>query len=462
MTTIDPRIFRAYDIRGLADKQITVEAYYAIARQYGGVLKQKSGQENPSVIVGRDARTHGPQFLTAVIDGLKDAGCRVLNMGETPSPLNYFTICHRNLDGGLQVTASHNPAHDNGLKTKLAHAISFYGPDIQYLRGLVEAGEQPTGNGWVEEIDALAPHFEAMVRLFPNIGQGKKVVVDGGNGVAGPHYCNILRAVGCEVVELYTEPDGTFPNHPADPSKKETLKELQAAVVQHGAHIGIAYDGDGDRVGVVDEKGVIRSSDEIILLLAKDYLSRHPGAVVISTVSNSSALFEQIEKWGGKPVMCPVGHANVQRAMIDHDAHLAGELSGHLFCGEEYYQFDDAIMATLCIIRALGTQTVSGVMAEFPKVYQAHEIRPHCDDEAKADVIRRVIEHFKTKYPVETMDGARIDFGEGAWAGIRQSNTSPCVSVIMEARSPEKLAAMQQEILDHLKTYPEVKLDQLH
>ncbi len=462
MTNIDPRIFRAYDIRGVADKQITIEAYYAIARQYGGIIREQSCKENPAVVVGRDARTHGPKFLTAVVDGLKDAGCRVLNMGQTASPLNYFTICHRNLDGGLQVSASHNPPQDNGLKTKLAHAISFYGQDIQRLRGLVEAGEQPSGNGWVEEIDAETPHREVLTKLFAGVGQGKKIVVDGGNGVGGPHYTRILKDVGCELIELYIEPDGTFPNHPADPSKKETLRELQAKVIEYKAHLGIAYDGDGDRVGVVDETGAIRSSDEVLLLLAKDYLSRHPGEPIVSTVSNSSALFEQIEKWGGKPVMCKVGHANVQRAMLDSNSRLAGELSGHMFCGEDYYQFDDAIMATLCILRALGSRSVTEAMAEFPKVYQMHEIRPHCDDDAKADVIRRVIAHFSAKYPVNTLDGARIDLGEGAWAGIRQSNTSPCISVCVEARSPERLAELEREVLDHLKTYPEVGLDQLH
>lgn len=461
MTSLDPRIFRAYDIRGKAHTQITPDACRLIGQAFGGVLKERSTEEFPTVVVGRDARTHGPEFLNAAIDGLTSAGCRVLNMGMTPSPINYFTICKRHLDGGLQVTASHNPADDNGIKLQTRDAEAYAGEDLQYLRGQIEADNMITGNGWSEEIDAITPYVEHLVQLFQGVGTGKTVVVDSGNGVAGPVYCDVLKRVGCAVVELYTEPDGTFPNHPADPSKWDTLKDLQKTVTEVGAHIGLAFDGDGDRLGVVDEQGNIRNADEILLLLARDHLSRHPGMPVVFTVSNSGILETEIKKWGGVPIMCKVGHSFVEHTMREHKALLGGEQSGHFFCGEDYFDYDDALVGALRVLKTLAVGSVSSLMQDFPKVYQAPERRPHCEDDHKAKVISAIKAHFASLYPVNDLDGARIDFGDGAWAGIRQSNTSPCISVCIEARSPEKLAEVETLVMDHLKTYPELEMQSI-
>ncbi len=288
--------------------------------------------------------------------------------------------------------------------------------------------------------------------------------MDGGNGVAGPVYCDVLRKVGCEVIELYTEPDGTFPNHAADPSKHETLRELQQKVLTEKADIGFAFDGDGDRVGVIDEKGAIVTADQTLLLLAQDHLIRHKGAPVIFTVSNSSLLETEVKKWGGRPVMCKVGHSYVEHAMRDNSALLGGEQSGHFFCGENYFGFDDALVAALRVLAILagaaipgrGQKKLSALIAEFPQVYQMPELRPYCPDHLKAEIIRKATEHFQNKYPVITLDGARIDFGDGAWAGIRFSNTSPCLSICIEARSEAKLSAVEKEVLEHMRTYGEV------
>ncbi len=459
---IDPHIFRAYDIRGKAGTQLTTEACLLIGKAFGAVLFEKYGEEHPhpTVAVGRDARTHSPAFESALIDGLVSAGCNVLRIGQTPSPLNYFTICNSHFDAGVQITASHNPKEDNGIKLQLRDAEAYSGADLQDLRERIEKKVFRTAEGSVEDLDAITPYKAYLAKMFAGIGKSKKVVVDAGNGVAGPVYCDVLRSAGCQVIEMYTEPDGTFPNHAADPSKHSTLAELQARVVAEKADCGFAFDGDGDRVGLVDEKGAIVTADSALLLLARDHLSRHAGAPVIFTVSNSSLLETEVKKWRGNPVMCKVGHSFVEHAMREHDALLGGEQSGHFFCGEDYFGFDDAIVAALRLLSILHARkkSVSSLIAEFPRVYQMAERRPHCADAKKADVVRRATEFFAKNHPVVTLDGARIDFGEGAWAGIRFSNTSPCLSICIEARSPEKLKAVEAEVLAHLGTYPEVEM----
>ncbi|MDD5469800.1 MAG: phosphomannomutase/phosphoglucomutase [Candidatus Peribacteraceae bacterium] len=459
MSSIDPHIFRAYDIRGKANEQVTEEACTAIGRAFGTELRERYGIDAPTVAAGRDARTHSPALEAAVVQGLKQAGCTVLRIGQVPSPVSYFTICDRHLDGSIQVTASHNGPQDNGLKLQIRHAEAFAGEDLQQLRRQIEKGHFLAGQGTEEEIDAITPYLERLSALFPEIGAGVHVVIDTGNGVAGPAYCEALRRAGCTVTELYTEPDGTFPNHPADPSKQETLRELQETVRRSRAHFGMAFDGDGDRLGIVDEQGAIRTADEVLLLLARDHLSRHPGAPVIFTVSNSGILDSEIRKWGGNPVMCKVGHSFVEHAMREHRALLGGEQSGHFFCGEGYYEYDDALVAGLRVLKiaADSGQPFSALFREFPKVFQAPERRPHCPDDKKGAVIQQATAYFlQAGYPVNTLDGARIDFGEGAWAGIRQSNTSPRLSICMEARTAQRLHEVEEAVLGHMRSYPEI------
>ncbi len=460
MPAIDPCIFRSYDIRGKAHEQLTTEACELIARGFGSVLREIYKLDHPTVAVGRDARTHSPEFEAAVIGGLASAGCRVLTIGETPSPVNYFTICTAVLDGGIQVTASHNAPEDNGLKLQVREADAFAGEDLQKLRQRIEKKKFLKGKGTVEPFDGITPYIEYLAEKFAGIGTDLHAAVDCGNGVTGPVYTEVLRRAGCTLTELYTEPDGSFPHHLADPSKWETLKDLQQKVLEIKADCGLAFDGDGDRVGLLDEEGRVRTADEILLLLAQDHLKRHPGAPVVFTVSNSSTLEAEIARWGGKPVMTKVGHSHVEHAMREHRALLGGEQSGHFFCGEDYFPYDDALAAALRILRILAEAgaPASQLFHEFPKVYQAPEQRPRCPDEHKARVVENVTKHFAALYPVNDLDGARIDFGDGAWTTVRYSNTSPCLSICMEARSPEKLAEIDRIILEHLKAYPEVEL----
>lgn len=457
---VDPRIFRAYDIRGRAEEQLTREGCFLIAQAFGTELRERYGIETPRVCVGRDARTHGPAFEQAVIEGLCESGCTVLAIGQTPSPVNYFTVCTQNLDGGIQVTASHNPASDNGLKLSIREAEAFSGEDLQALRRRVEEGRLfSSGKGSVESFDAEPSYVDALTRRFRNAGKGLKIIVDSGNGVAGPLYVAVLRKTGATVTGLYTEPDGTFPNHPADPSKRETLREAQELVRTEGADAGFAFDGDGDRLGMIDETGAIRTPDEILLLLAQDHLSRHPGARVIFTVSNSGILQSEIERLNGTPIMTRVGHSFVEHAMRAHESQLGGEQSGHFFCAEDYFCFDDALVASLRLLTILQARKrpLSELCNAFPTVFQSPEYRPTVADEHKGRIVEEVTLHFSGAFPTLTLDGARIDFGSGSWAGIRQSNTSPRLSICIEARSPEKLKEIETLILEHLKKYPEIE-----
>lgn len=458
MTTVDPIIFRAYDIRGRVPEQLNPAASELVGKAFGTVLRRLEKSDHPIVVVGRDARTHGPGLEEALIAGLMSTGCIVREIGMTPTPVNYFTVATTDVAGGAQVTASHNPAPDNGLKLQTRGMHPFSGDDLQRLREQIERGDFETGEGKREIFDSLDLYMESLSKKFAQLGAGMTIVVDGGNGIAGPTNCRVLRAIGCNVIELYIEPDGTFPNHPADPSKHDTLRELQKTVLEHGAAIGIAFDGDGDRMGLVDETGQIRTADELLLLLAQEHLKNHPGGTVVFTVSNSGALETEVTKWGGKPVMCKVGHSFVEHAMTDNKSLLGGEQSGHFFCAEDTGGYDDALVAALHVIRILHTRggSASSLFGEFPKVYQMPEKRPHCPDEKKKEIVEKVTAFFQKTHPVNALDGARIDFGDGAWAGIRYSNTSPCLSICIEARSPEKLAQVQKEVLAHLQTYPEI------
>lgn len=459
MSDIDHRIFRAYDIRGKAHEQLSVDACFFIGQAFGTELHERTSKDHPSVCVGRDARTHGPELEAALVRGLVTAGCRVIMIGQTPSPVNYFTVCTQELDGGVQVTASHNPPEDNGLKLSLKEAEAFSGDDLQQLRVRIEEKRLRTAEGSIESFDALTPYMEFLASMFSEEATDLSIAVDGGNGIAGPSACAVLEALGANVTRLYIEPDGTFPHHAADPSKHDTLKDLQRTVQEHSLDIGFAFDGDGDRLGVVDERGIIRSADEVLLVLAEDHLSRFPGAPIVFTVSNSGMLRSEIEVWGGKPIMCKVGHSFVEHAMRENDSVLGGEQSGHFFCGEEYFAFDDALMTALRIVRILkrSGKTFSELCTRFPRVHQAAEKRPGVPDEHKFRIIEEVTRHFQGDHDVVTLDGARIEFGDGAWAGIRASNTSPRISICIEARSPERLAEIENIVMEHLAMYPEIE-----
>ena len=329
---------------------------------------------------------------------------------------------------------------------------------MQKLRKKIEKERFVEGDGGVEEVDVVTPYKEKIKSIIPPMND-MKIVADFGNGVAGPIYGSILKELGVELIKLYAEPDGDFPNHIANPSNHETLDDLIKTVKSEKADCGIAFDGDGDRVGFVDENGNVVSPDYLLLLLAEDYLKRNPGDAVIYTVSMSSILETEVKKFGGKPVMTVVGHSFVEHAMREHNSHLGGEQSGHFFCGEDYFDFDDAMVTALRVLSIFQEESdFSTLFSNYPRIFPSPEWRPHCPDEKKTEIVQSITKHFEDEgYPVITIDGARIDFGDGAWAGIRQSNTSPKLSVCVEARTEEKLKEIDSVIREHLATYPEIK-----
>lgn len=462
MFSLDPLIFRAYDIRGKVPAQFNEETCQLIGRAFGSIVRELYTLEHPKLVVGRDMRTHSLGLQQALIEGLIATGCEILDIGMTPSPVNYFMICNHRLDGGLQITASHNPKEDNGVKLQIRDAVAFAGEDIQMLLKRIQSGTFLSGQGSVRTADGIGPYVDWLEQKFGQCANGAKVVIDTGNGTSGPVMMEALRRTGAQVTGLYLEPDGTFPNHPADPSKRATLRELQEKVVQEKADIGFALDGDGDRLGVVDETGTILSCDQTLLFLAEEYLKLFPGKPIVFTTSMSSTLETEISRWGGEPVMCKVGHSFVEHEMQKRGAPLGGEQSGHFFLEDLAHGYDDALIVALQVLRMLrsGPESLSKRLAHYPKVFVAQERRPACPDDRKFQVIDSIIAFFQKSYPVNTLDGARIDFGEGAWSNIRASNTSPKLSICIEARSPEKLAAVEKLILDHLQTYPEIILNE--
>jgi len=454
---IDQKIFRAYDIRGTYPEQLNSITAELIGKGFGTYLIKKLNLATPNVVVGRDCRTHSPEIQTAFISGLVSTGCNVTNIGTVPSPMLYFANTVEEFDGGCNITASHNPKEYNGFKLIANKAHAVFGEEIQKIYQIINEKTFIEGNGNSREADFYDTYSKKIADIF-TYPRKLKVVVDTANGVAGSFYPKILKELGHKVVELYSEPDGNFPNHEPDPIVEENLTALKNTVIKEKADIGLAFDGDGDRVGIVDGKGKFINSDKLLMLLSKDVLSRYPGRTIVFTVSNSQSLFDLIKQWGGTPFMCKVGHSYVEDAMNKKEAVLGGEQSGHFFLPEDYYPYDDALITACRILFILSNsdKKLSKFFEDFPETYSYPEMRPYCSDDKKFDVLERVIAHFKDNYPSNTLDGVRLDFGKGGWAGIRVSNTSPRVSIIMEAQTENHLKEIENIVLGHLKSYPEI------
>jgi phosphomannomutase/phosphoglucomutase len=455
--SVPQNIFRAYDIRGTYPDQLNAEAAELIGKGFATWLIKKTGNPGPAIVVGRDNRTHGEELQKAFIQGLMSCGCGVTNLGLSPSPYLYFVNTFGEFDAGCNVTASHNTKEYNGFKLMIKNAHAVFGDQIQEVYKVIEKGEFAKGEGAMLHANLMDDYFKKLKSIF-KYDRPLKIVVDTGNGVAGMLYPTFLRKLGHHVEEIYTELDGTFPNHVADPIVEKNVEDLKSKVVEVGADIGLAFDGDGDRASVITENGEFIDADKTLMLMARDALSRNSGGTVVFTVSNSQILFDLIEEWGGKPVMCKVGHSYVEDAMTKNKAILGGEQSGHFFLPENYYPYDDALV-TACRILKIASDSdkkVSELFDEFPKTFSEPEMRLECADDVKFDVIDRITSYFKDEYPSQTLDGIRIDFGNGGWAGIRASNTSPKISVTMEAKSEDELKKIKTIVMEHLKTYPEI------
>ncbi|HZE93683.1 MAG TPA: phosphomannomutase/phosphoglucomutase [Gemmatimonadales bacterium] len=445
-------IFRQYDIRGLVDEQLTPAAAQAVGQAYTTFAWQRLGGGNgkaPRIAVGRDNRPSGSALAQGVREGIVAAGGTAVDVGELPTPALYFATKTLPVDGGVQVTGSHNPPEFNGFKMVLAHDAVF-GDDIQILYKLIDDGKLATkpGGSSTTHRDVLSAYKDAIVKRNTPLARRFKVVVDCGNGVTSLVAVETLRALGVEVVPLFAESDGTFPHHHPDPTVIENLHDLQVAVKKEKAELGIAFDGDGDRIGAVDERGEPVLGDQLLVLFGRDLVHRMgKGKSVIFDVKCSEILPQMLKKAGLEPVMWKTGHSFIKQKMKEIGAPLAGEMSGHMFFGGDWYGFDDALFAAarLLAYQAREGGPLSRLLADLPKTYATPELRVDCPDEKKFDVVQQAAADFKKKYPVFTLDGVRITFPEG-WGLLRASNTQPVLVMRFEATSPKALAAYRAEV----------------
>ena len=432
---LKPTIFREYDIRGIADEELLSPDIEVLGQAIGTYIQRQKGKK---VIVGRDCRLSSERLAGAIARGLERAGCEVVEIGTVPTPVLYHAAYTGESDGAVMITGSHNPPEYNGFKIMCGTA-TLHGEKIQQLRRMIEAGDLTEGAGSRRNHDAITPYVEDVASRF-SWDRRIKVVLDAGNGTAGPTMHRLLERLNVDAVELFFEMDGRFPNHHPDPTIEKNLDALKQAVREHGAELGIAFDGDSDRIGAIDENGNVIWGDYLLLIYAREILQRKPGATFIAEVKCSQVMYDEIRKLGGNPIMYKTGHSLIKAKMKEEKAELAGEMSGHMFFADRYYGYDDALYAAcrLMEIVARSGKPLSAQVAGLPKMVVTPEIRVDCPDEIKFDVVARVAERFQKTHEVITVDGARILFPHG-WGLVRASNTQPVLVLRFEADTQEHL-----------------------
>ncbi len=461
-------IFREYDVRGIVGTDLTPDVAESIGRAYGTMARQRGCR---TVALGRDGRLTSPELRDRVLAGITAAGVHVVDIGICPTPLLYFALYELPVDGGVMVTGSHNAAEYNGFKMCL-EKTALHGEDIQELRRLIEAGTYASGSGTVSTATVIPAYLRYLKEHFAGVdGTGMHVVIDCGNGAASLVAKAALEQLGCRVTGLYNELDGRFPNHHPDPTVVENLRDLIQAVRHHRADAGIAYDGDADRIGTVDEQGNIVWGDRLLLIFARELLKDRPGSTVISDVKASLCLYEDIRQRGGKGVMWKTGHSVMKAKMKEEKAALAGEISGHMFFADRYFGYDDAIYASCRLIEILSkTQApFSSLLADLPSTQVTPEIRVECPDDVKFQVVEEIRNRLvaaagqsqaHNAHPagpaiseVVTLDGVRVSFDDG-WGLIRASNTQPALVLRFEATTTERLQAIRTYLEGELEACP--------
>ena len=441
-------IFREYDIRGRFPDDLNNETAYELGRSFGTYYQLKGAQR---ISVGHDCRLSYPVLKDALIKGLLETGMEVTYIGMVPTPLSYFSIHELKLDGGIMITGSHNPPEYNGFKICLGKA-TIYGEEIQKIRELQEAGDFQSGEGTLVAADVIKPYLDYLAKNIKPGNIKRRVIVDAGNGVGGLVAPDAYRAMGVEVEALFCEPDGSFPNHHPDPTIPENLARLKELVDEKDADLGIAFDGDADRIGVVDKEGNIIWGDQLMIIFSRDILSRNPGAPIIGEVKCSQVLYDDIKKQGGTPIMWKAGHSLIKSKMKETGALFAGEMSGHLFFSDRYFGFDDAVYAGARLLEILTTEgkSVRDLLSGIPKMVNTPEIRMDCPDDKKFNVVKKLVEEFKKEYDVIDVDGARVIF-DGGWGLIRSSNTQPVLVLRFEAADEKRLEEIRSIFMEKLE-----------
>lgn len=435
-------IFREYDIRGVADRDLTDELTRALGRALGTFHRRRGATK---LAIGRDCRASSDRLHEELLRGLLETGCEVYDVGVVPTPLMYFAVFHLDLDGGVEITGSHNPPPENGFKMMKGKG-SLFGDDIVTLRRMIEESDFDLASGGrVEKVDVLPAYLGFLRGNVQPAHTRIRVAIDAGNGAAGPTALAALRALGFDPVPLLCEMDGTFPVHHPDPTEPHSLELLRSTVLDQGLDLGIAFDGDGDRIGVIDARGEILWGDKLLTLLARDLLAQRPGAAILGEVKCSQTLYDDIAAHGGRPVLWKTGHSLIKTKMKEEGALLAGEMSGHVFFADRFYGFDDATYAACRLLELLSKrdQPLHALLADVPVTHVTPELRVDCADEEKFAVVAKVRERFSRDHEVLTVDGARILFGDAAWGLVRASNTQPVLVLRFEARTPERLAEIR-------------------
>jgi len=436
---MNPHMFRKYDIRGIVDKDLTDAMVESLGKAYGTMLKRLGGK---TVAVGGDCRLSTERFRTALISGVVSTGIDVLDIGICTTPIVYFALHTLDIDGGVMITGSHNPSDHNGFKVCIGKE-TIHGEAIQNLRVLIENQDFVSGSGDCKEYDIGKPYREYMVKSF-SFSKDLKVAIDAGNGTGGEVCLPILEALNVKTVALNCTMDGTFPVHHPDPTVKKNLEQLIDCVIGNNLDVGIAFDGDTDRIGVVDETGSIVWGDKLVMLFAREILKRHPGATIISEVKASQLVYDDIKKHGGTGIMWKTGHSLIKAKMKETDAALAGEMSGHMFFADRFFGFDDAIYATLRLLEILAEsgQGLSTLLSDLPQTVVTPEIRFDCPDEIKFQVVDTIMEELRSDYSIVDIDGVRILFEDG-WGLIRASNTQAVLVMRIEASTEARVSEIK-------------------
>jgi phosphomannomutase/phosphoglucomutase len=439
---LNPEIFRQYDIRGIAGTDMDADGVHRIGRGIGTYLKRQ-GQSR--IAVGRDCRTTSAEYKTRLVEGLTASGLDVVEIGVCSTPVSYFSIRHLELDGSVMVTASHNPPEYNGFKI-CSGVDSVYGEALQEILRLIQKEDFTSGSGRVRQTDIYTPYL-AYLQENITVSRPLRVGIDAGNGTAGPAAVAAVEAQGCEVVDIYTEMDGSFPNHEADPTVAANMADLVELVAKEGLDVGLAFDGDGDRIGVVDRDGSLVYGDQMMILFSREILRRKPGATFISEVKCSQTLYDDIEKNGGRAIMWKTGHSLIKKKMKAVQAELAGEMSGHMFFADRYFGYDDALYAALRLLEILADtgKSIGELLSDVPPTFNTPEIRVACPDKVKFEVVARVTDYFRQREKVIDIDGVRVLFGDG-WGLVRASNTQPALVLRFEALSEARLNEIRKTV----------------